>query len=184
MEYVEPIRPIEKIKIMKHYLRKRSKRDYLLFVLGINTGLRISQMLELKCKDVIDKDSPRDFITQTTSDNEEIYINHKVKQAILSYVKHSKLHTDDYLFSASNKKQPITRQQAYRIINQAAQEAGICDKIGTHTLRKTFGYHAYKQGVAVSFLQKRFNHKTRGVTLRYIGITDEIVKPPQIDVNL
>ncbi|MFC0558863.1 tyrosine-type recombinase/integrase [Halalkalibacter alkalisediminis] len=185
MEFVEPIRQVEKIRLMKRYLRKRSKRDFLLFVLGINTGLRISQMLELQYSDVINENVPRDYlIIINKSQKENIHLNHKVKQAILSYIRQGKFKQDDYLFQSSNKKAPITRQQAYRIINQAAIEAGISDKIGTHTLRKTFGYHGYKQGVAISLLQRRFNHETRGATLRYIGINDEKIEPPHIDVNL
>ncbi|WP_227935588.1 tyrosine-type recombinase/integrase [Alkalihalobacillus deserti] len=185
MEFVEPIRQVEKILMMKRYLRKRSKRDFLLFVLGINTGLRISQMLELLYSDVIDESSPRDFLViNNKSQTEKIHLNKNVKQAIHSYVKQMNYSKDDYLFLSSNKKGPITRQQAYRIINQAALEAGIFDKVGTHTLRKTFGYHGYKQGVAISLLQRRFNHETRGATLRYIGISDEKSEPPQINVNL
>ncbi|GAE33311.1 tyrosine-type recombinase/integrase [Halalkalibacter akibai] len=186
MEFVEPIRDTEKIRTMKLYLRKRSRRDFLLFVLGINTGLRISQMLELLCSDVIENDTPRDFLNiKTKCQTERVYLNQKVKQALSSYLKQKNLNHDDFLFGSSNKKRPITRQQAYRIINQAAVSAGIHDKIGTHTLRKTFGYHAYKQGIAVSLLQKRFNHETRGATLRYIGINDdEKAEPPLMDVNL
>ncbi|KHF38383.1 tyrosine-type recombinase/integrase [Halalkalibacter okhensis] len=185
MEFVEPIRQIEKIRVMKHYLQKRSKRDFLLFVLGINTGLRISQMLGLLYSDVMENDSPRDFILiQGKSCTDHVYLNKKVKQAICHYVRHAKLSHDDYLFLSANKNGPITRQQAYRIINQAATKADIGGKIGTHTLRKTFGYHGYKQGIAVSLLQRRFNHETRGATLRYIGIIDEKVEPPQLDVNL
>lgn len=185
MEFVEPIRQIEKIRLMKIYLRKRSKRDFLLFVLGINTGLRISQLLELLCSDVLHDGSPRNFLLITNKlQSEKVFLNKSVKQAIKSYVSHANLNQDDYLFLSSNRKRPITRQQAYRIINQAALEAGISDKIGTHTLRKTFGYHGYKQGIAVALLQQRFNHESRGATLRYIGINDEKYEPPQIDVNL
>ncbi|MDT8861481.1 tyrosine-type recombinase/integrase [Alkalihalobacillus sp. MEB130] len=108
-----------------------------------------------------------------------------MKQAVSSYFKQANLNHDDYLFGSNNKSRPITRQQAYRIVNQAALEAGINEKVGTHTLRKTFGYHAYKQGIAVSLLQKRFNHETRSATLRYIGINDEEkAEPPLMDVNL
>jgi site-specific recombinase XerD len=185
MEFVEPIREVEKIRSMKLYLRKRSKRDFLLFVLGINTGLRINQMLELLCSDVFDNGSPSDFLFIKNKDRiEEVYLNKKVQQAVSSYLRQTNLNPDDFLFRSSNKRSPITRQQAYRIINQAAFEAGIFDKIGTHTLRKTFGYHAYKQGIAVSLLQRRFNHETRAATLRYIGINDEKNELPLIDVNL
>ncbi|ARK31260.1 tyrosine-type recombinase/integrase [Halalkalibacter krulwichiae] len=184
MEFVEPIRDIEKIRVMKHFLIKRSKRDFLLFMLGINTGLRISQLLSLLYEDVMNEGSPREFLEmKTKTQTEYIYLNRNVRKAIINYVNQAHINENDFLFAASNKKQAITRQQAYRIINQAAIEAGISDKIGTHTLRKTFGYHGYKKGIALSLLQRRFNHETRKATLRYIGIADEN-QVPKLDVNL
>ena len=78
---------------------------------------------------------------------------------------------EDYVFRSRKGGGPISRQQAYRIINAAARSVGIKDKIGTHTLRKTFGYHAYKAGVDITLLQSIFNHSAPSTTLRYIGIT-------------
>lgn len=79
---------------------------------------------------------------------------------------------------------PITRQQAYRIINHAAKEVGIQEKIGTHTLRKTFGYHAYRKGVAISILKNIFNQHSTAETLKYIGIDKNEQKLIKVDVNL
>ncbi|PFH99668.1 site-specific integrase, partial [Bacillus thuringiensis] len=75
-----------------------------------------------------------------------------------------------------NPKKPITRIQAYRIMNAAAEKVGL-DEIGTHTLRKTFGYHYYQKTKDVVMLQTIFNHSAPSITLRYIGIQqDEIDK--------
>ena len=78
----------------------------------------------------------------------------------------------------------IQRDQAYKIINAAAREIGIKETIGTHTLRKTFGYHAYKSGIAIEVLQKLFDHSTPGITLRYIGITQDDLDDVYLNLNL
>lgn len=182
MEYVDPIRKVEQINQIKKLLAARSSRDYLLFVIGINTGLRINQLLSLRKEDVMEQDNVRDFLFISSMD-EAIYLNQNVKTALKRHLAEMK-QPDDYLFASAKTGKPITRQQAYRIISQAAQQVGIPGKIGTHTLRKTFGYHAYRRGIAISFLQKRFNHKTRTTTLDYIGVTAEDNRPPEIDVDL
>ena len=94
------------------------------------------------------------------------------------------LEESDYLFKSRKNNNPITRQQAYRIINQAAREVGIEGNIGTHTLRKTFGYHAYRKGIAISILTKLFHHQSSAETLRYIGIDKNENYPIKVDVNL
>ena len=87
---------------------------------------------------------------------------------------------DAYLFTSRNSgsdgaSRPIDRTQAYRILNDAARKVGIQDAIGTHTLRKTFGYHHYKKFKDVATLQEIFNHSSPSITKRYIGIRqDEI----------
>ena len=84
----------------------------------------------------------------------------------------------------NNGKAPLQRDQAYKIINNAAREIGITEKIGTHTLRKTFGYHAYKSGVSIEVIQKLFNHSTPSITLRYIGITQDDLDGVYLNLNL
>jgi site-specific recombinase XerD len=84
----------------------------------------------------------------------------------------------------SNGKAPLQRDQTYKIINNAAREIGITEKIGTHTLRKTFGYHAYKSGVSIEVIQKLFNHSTPSITLRYIGITQDDLDVVYLNLNL
>lgn len=81
---------------------------------------------------------------------------------------------DEYLFPSRKGHKPITRVQAYRILTDAARQVGQ-EEIGTHTLRKTFGYHFYKKTKDVAMLQDIFNHSAPVVTKRYIGISqDEI----------
>lgn len=183
MEFVEPIKDIEDILKMKKLLYKHSKRDYLFFVFGINTGMRISDLLQVKVKDIRENGMIRDFLTPQQT-NTIFYLNKMVKCALSDYLAHCQLSEEDYLFKSKKNDQPITRQQAYRIINKAALEVGILKKTGTHTLRKTFGYHAYKKGIALSILQRIFNHSTSSETLHYIGIDKQSDDTIKVDVNL
>ncbi|WP_421382365.1 tyrosine-type recombinase/integrase [Bacillus salacetis] len=183
MEFVEPIKDIRDIYEMKQSLYQHSKRDYLFFVFGINTGLRISDLLRLRVKDIRVDGAVKEFYRPSNM-NHSFYLNKMVRYAAADYLAHCQLSEADYLFKSKKNDQPITRQQAYRIINKAAQEAGIKGKIGTHTLRKTFGYHAYKKGIALSILQKIFNHSTSSETLNYIGIDKHSEGLIKVDVNL
>ena len=76
------------------------------------------------------------------------------------------------------------RQRAYWILNEAARSIGIKEKIGTHTLRKTFGYHAYKNGYDIEIIQKLFNHSSPSITLRYIGITQDNLDDVYLSLDL
>ncbi|HZH61989.1 MAG TPA: tyrosine-type recombinase/integrase [Metabacillus sp.] len=186
MEYVEPIKDIETIEKIKSILKVKSHRDYLLFVFGINTGLLVSHLLKIKVSDVIEELGVKEFYSlyeTKSAQPKQIYLNNKVKKALIEYLNEAKLKNEDYLFKSKKNNQPITRQQAYRIIHNVAREAGMIENVGTHTLRKTFGYHAYRKGIAVSLLQNLFNHSTRAETLRYIGIQKEVYEV-RIDVNL
>ncbi|MHC0036318.1 tyrosine-type recombinase/integrase [Pseudoneobacillus sp. C159] len=186
MEYVEALRDIKQINAIKKYLKKHSERDFMLFVFGINTGLKITEMLEIKVGDVFEKEGCVKSFFQYPHHEvmKEVYLNHKVKQAIQHFVENEQLTNEEYLFKSRKTEKPITRQQAYRIIHQAAEAVGIEGKIGTNSLRKTFGYHAYKRGIAISLLQKHFNHSTPSETLKYIGVSKEEKIRTEIDVNL
>ena len=183
MELVEPIRSKKQVDALKKYLRGQNIRDYLLFVLGINSGLRISDLLKLTVKDVQGQEriSIRE---QKTGNAKDFPLSENCKKAIHEYLKLAKV-TDGYLFtSRKGHNQPITRIQAYRILSEAAKTVGITEPIGTHTLRKTFGYHAYINGTDVTRIQKLLNHSAPSVTLAYIGITKQELDNVYITLNL
>ncbi|NSL50962.1 site-specific integrase [Calidifontibacillus erzurumensis] len=188
MKYVEPIKNIADIKAMKRLLRQHSQRDLLFFVFGINTGMRVSDLLSLKVCDVWDGEDVKEFVyVKNGSVNDALtpfYINNSVKKELKKYLAQADLKKDDYLFISKKNEKPITRQQAYRIINSAAKEVGIPGNIGTHTLRKTFGYHAYRKGIAISILSRIFNHQSSSETLHYIGIDKNENYLVKVDVNL
>lgn len=182
MELVEPIRNKKQIEALKKYLRGQNIRDFLLFVLGINSGLRISDLLKLTVEDVQDQDriSIRE---QKTGKAKDFPISENCKKAINEYLKATNI-TAGALFISRKGNKPITRVQAYRILNEGAKTIGITDSIGTHTLRKTFGYHAYQNGTDITRIQKLLNHSAPSVTLSYIGITKEELDNVYISLNL
>ncbi|WP_019390914.1 tyrosine-type recombinase/integrase [Priestia filamentosa] len=188
MEYVEALRDIKQINSIKRYLKSHSERDYVLFVFGINTGLKITEILDIKVGDVLEEEGHvGGFFHIPCKDSRiarEIYLNHNVKKDILHYIKATHLKRDNYLFQSTKTEKPITRQQAYRVISHAAKVVGIQGKIGTNSLRKTFGFHAYKRGVSISLLKEYFNHSTPSETLKYLGISKHEKIKTVIDVNL
>ena len=177
MEFVQPIRDKKVIEKIKRVLKKQNMRDYLLFVLGINSGLRISDLLALKVSDVVDDDggikNRINIRERKTGKSKDFPIGRNARKAIQECVHSANPDYNSPLFQSRRGNGAITRVQAYRILNEAARIVGIKEKIGTHTLRKTFGYHAYKAGYDLSQIQKLLNHSSPGVTLRYIGITQD-----------
>ena len=187
MEYVEPIRDKKQIENMKRYLKVKNLRDWLLFVLGINSGLRISDLLSLSVADVKDRDRIG-LREQKTGKVRDFPLSDNAKKAVGEYLKATGL-TDGVLFpsrkaSGSKATGAISRQQAYTSINEAARAVGIRDAVGTHTLRKTFGYWAYQAGVDITRIQKLLNHSAPSVTLAYIGITKDELDSVYINLNL
>lgn len=171
---VQPIRSLEQIEDMKWSLRKWcGERDYILFVLGINTGLRVSDLLKLTIKEV--KGRKRMVIKEgKTKKPRTIYLNGIYKE-LNDYIKTIE-GTTEWLFPSRKGNKPISRIQAYRQLNKAAKMVDIEDGIGTHTMRKTFGYWYYKQTKDIATLQEILNHSHPKITLRYIGITDEEIE--------
>ncbi|MDQ0163774.1 tyrosine-type recombinase/integrase [Aeribacillus alveayuensis] len=185
MKTVEAIKDERQLALMKRYLRSRSARDYCLFLLGINTGIRIHDLLHLQVKDVMTESGEiLHYLQSSDYTDPPVYFNDHVRDSLRSCIQESLLCFNDFLFKSKKTNEPITRQQAYRIVNEAARQAGINGSIGTHTLRKTFGYHAYLKGVAISLIQKRLQHSTSTETRQYIGVIDQKSVPIKLDVNL
>ncbi|MEK4091708.1 site-specific integrase [Viridibacillus sp. FSL H8-0110] len=169
MNFVQPIRDPELIREIKSFLRKCSYRNYMIFVTGINSGLRISDILELR---VIDAKRPYfNLVEQKTQKRKRIEMTPALRREFKEYTKEMEDH--EYLFkSREGINKPIGRSMAYKILRRAAEHVGLED-IGTHTLRKTFGYHFYNQYKNPALLQKIFNHSNESITLEYIGINQD-----------
>ena len=169
MGTVEPIRNLFDLKKVEKILINKNQRDYLIFKIGINCGLRISDILALNVCDVKEKDFIS-IIEKKTKKRRIIPINDRLKEIIKIYTKDKKLSEPLFI---SDKNNRLDRFFVYRMINFVCKEAKIKEKIGTHTMRKTFGYHHYKKFKDIVLLQKMFNHSNSSITLRYIGIDEE-----------
>ena len=166
---VQPLTSKEQIEDLKFALKRFcTERDYILFLLGINTGLRCGDMLKLKAKDLKKKKSV--WIKEgKTGKKRNIIINPDIYDELNEYI--NKLESP-WLFPSRQGINPISRTQAYRQLNKASDMVDI-ENVGTHTMRKTFGYWYYKATLDIATLQQILNHSHPEITLRYIGITQE-----------
>lgn len=170
MNYVEPIRDPQKLTDIQEYLKRQNPRDYIMFIVGVYTGLRISDILNIKVKDT---KSPKYIILREKKTDKERMIEKSsfIKRELAWYCEGKP--EDEYIIkSREQENKPLTRYMAYKILNDAGKNFGL-QRIGTHTLRKTFGYHYYRQSKDVALLQKMFNHSDPSITLRYIGIIQD-----------
>lgn len=174
MKYlVEPIRDKDKIRKVEDYLSQKGLRNKVLFCLGINSGLRVSDILSLNVEDVRKK-THIELCVRKTGKIKKFPINKKLEKLLKRYIRGK---SDKAPLFESQKCNRLDRSQVYRFLNEACVAVGIDANIGTHTMRKTFGYHHYKQFKDVAMLQMIFNHSSPSITLRYIGIDqDEIDK--------
>lgn len=180
MNTVEPIRSKEQIERIKELALetggRNGRRDRLLFTLGTNVGLRISDLRTLKVSDLLDKDRivKRE---QKTGKETSILLNGWMKREIRELLRGRDI--NEYVFQSrcrdrrTKQQKPITRQRSEQIIKSLCRAAGVEGKVGNHTLRKTFGYWQYQQFHDVVALMRHFNHSEQAVTLRYIGILQD-----------
>ena len=185
MNSAEPIKKARDLTNLKSYYKeiRPNPRNELLIILGLNTALRISDILALTWQDVYDFEWKEyrnhiNIVEQKTGKTTQIYMNQNVLEELhnyKSYLKQKKKEVNEYsfLFTHSNKNEPISRVQAFRIIKRAADYYNISGVISCHSLRKTFGYHAWKQGASPVVLVTVFNHSSYQVTKRYLGIEQD-----------
>lgn len=179
MSTVEPIRDLKDLKKVEQILTKNT-RNLLLFTIGTNCGLRISDILSLNVKDIKNKNYIL-LTEQKTGKFKKIPINSKLKPMFFEFTKNRNENEPLFITKFQNR---LNRISAYNIIKSACDEANIEAKIGTHTLRKTFGYHHYKKFKDVALLQKIFNHSNPNITLRYIGIEQDQINESYLNFIL
>ena len=167
MNFVEPIRNTETVKDIGEYLKGQNEKFYVMYSIGIYSGLRISDILKLKVRDVKEKAEIK-IREQKTGKEKFFPINAQLAPVIAAYCKDKK--NWEYLIPSTKKAaKPISREYAYRVMHEAGKKFGL-EHLGTHTLRKTFGYHFYMQTKDVVLLMRILNHNDQSKTLRYIGI--------------
>lgn len=200
----EPIKRIEDIeRLSKHLIQQKHYRDNMLFIVGINLGLRVSDLVTLRFSDLINEDfsfkttfpllEKKTKNTRKVKKNRYLTINDAVMDAVELFLKHSPSKLDDYMFRSEsnrggNQNQPLTTFSVERILKKAASEIGLECHVSTHTLRKTFGYHQMMMGGndprRLLLLQKIFGHSSVAQTLDYIGITGEEIQEAYLGLNL
>lgn len=199
----EPIKSVQDIDAISKYLIGQERyRDNMLFVVGINFGLRVSDLLKLTFNNIIDSNlcfrecfpilEQKTSKTRKKKRNRYITINDAVVEAVTLYLQHNTVKLDDYMFrgesNRSDKGKPMNRKSVDRILKAIAEECNIETKISTHSLRKTFGYHQMVMSGndprKLLLLQKIFGHSTSAQTLDYIGITTEEIQDAYLGLNL
>lgn len=183
MNEVQAIKNRAHIELIK---RSMHGRDLLLFTLGINVALRISDLLQLKVGDLRDQDSVT-VVEGKTRKSRTFTLNDSAKEAIKTLIPADAEDADYVFMSRKGKNKSISRVQAYRILNDAVERAGLSDiyrSFGAHSLRKTFGYFAYEAGTDLALLMRVLNHSSQRETLRYIGVEAEEVADVYHAVNL
>ena len=176
----QPIRNKKHIKqISSYFLNKGELRNYLLFIMGIHTALRISDMLRLTWSDVYDFHNNRirhEFTVteKKTNKSKIIAVNQSVIDAVVKLFKQVNPATENqFLFSNPNLSKAISRIQAYRILRAAAEAACIDVPVSCHSLRKTFGYHLWTNNTHTAVIMDIYNHSDFAVTRRYLGINQD-----------
>lgn len=183
---VEPIKDKKDVEAIEQYLSKHSLRNQLIWAFGTNTGLRISDILGLNVDDVRNKQYV-EIVEKKTKKYKRFPLNDKLKNLIRKYlVIRDKMYslTDNEPLFIGKKHCRLHRSQVYRFINEVCRNLEITVNVGTHTMRKTFGYHHYKQNNDVALLQKIFNHSSPSITMRYIGIAQEELDESYINFEL
>ncbi len=185
MNEVKPIRNKEDLQNFKNYYQNvcPNRRNQLMIVMGLNTALRISDLLLLQWGDVYEfskKRFRRHLVLkeQKTKKNSSIFMNDNILNELDSYLEYNYekgvvLGSEDYLFCSTSRNAPISRVQAFRIIKKAAKACDITEDIACHSLRKTFGYHAWNQGIQPVMLMNIYNHSSFETTKHYLGIEQD-----------
>lgn len=183
MKVVQPIRDLDVLDRCFQIAREHDTHKKpgevsweLMLIIGFNTSLRVSDFLRFKVEDLRDKEYAQ-IQAKKTKKEARILINLEARKAIHRLLRNRK--DGEYIFQSKQKNvitkryEPITRQRCYQIMNIIAQKAGIEERIGCHTLRKTFGFHYYKATGDVVSLQRILCHSNNRETLIYIGIEQD-----------
>ena len=177
MATVEAIKNIDDIEVITKYLAKYHPQYKCLFKFGLNVALRITDLLNLKWEAVNPSIEFFEIREQKTGKLRKITLNGSAKAALLE-LKNMYPETEYVFQSMSNRgkatNKPLSRQSVLRVFKEVQEERDLAFNLGTHSMRKTFGYHQYLQrGKSLGALMQVFGHSSEATTLRYIGITQD-----------
>jgi integrase len=176
MATTQPIRNKHQVRELAGYYLKRGEiRNHVIIVMGGHTALRISDLLRLKWDDIYDFERQRvrtsvTIIKKKTGKAKIVALNNRIRAALNLYVHAAK--RGAFLILNTRTHKAISRIQAYRIIRTAA-EALDMGRVSGHSLRKTFGYLAWKSDVSPAVIMEIYNHSNFAVTRRYLGVTQD-----------
>lgn len=173
--FVKPI-PEKNIYDIIEYLKINNReRDLCLIMLGINTGLRVSDILTLRVKDVKNKRSIY-IRCKKTNKLQQIEINNTLRNFLDKYIKDKPSY--EYLVkSQKGINQPISRIHAYRILKELCNEIFGIEQVGTHSLRKTYAMKLYSDNNKdIGLVQEALGHESSKDTVKYLGIDKDRVK--------
>ena len=185
MKVVQPIRNLDVLERCFEIAREHDHGQSpealsweLILLVGLNTSLRVSDFTRFRVEDLRGKEYAM-IEAQKTGKDTRILINPAARREINRLTEGRRAREWAFqsrqIDASTRLPKPVTRQRIYQIINQIARQAGIQERIGCHTLRKTFGFHYYKMTGDVVSLQRILGHSNRRDTLVYIGIIqDEI----------
>jgi integrase len=178
MSATQPIRNKHQVReLAEYYLKRGELRNHLLIVMGVHTALRICDLLRLTWDDVYDFDRQRVresvAITEKKTGKTKLIALNKAIVAALTICKVFAKRGGFLIKSRKGENKAISRVQAYRIIREAAEALNFESRVSCHSLRKTFGYHAWKNGVSPAVIMEIYNHSNFAVTRRYLGITQD-----------
>jgi integrase len=178
MAVTEPIKNKDHVlKLTSFHLIRGQHRNHCLTVLCVYTALRISDILRLTWDDVYDFKSKRIrksimLTEKKTGKSKIVALNKRVAAALAAYAK-SAAAPGDFIIANARTGKAICRVQAYRIIRAAAEALNIPGRVSCHSLRKTFGYHSWKNGVSPAVIMEIYNHSSFAVTRRYLGVAQD-----------
>lgn len=181
MSTTQPIKDKEQLTAFKNYYLSEipNPRNYMLIIMGLNTALRISDILSLTYGNVYDfvrKQWKKHIVIveKKTKKTNRIYVNSEVRNTLEQYADPAQKASSCWLFASQLQEiHPLSRFQAYRIIKKAALFAGLEANVSCHSLRKTFGYYAWKQGTPPALLMSIYNHSSYQITKRYLCIDQD-----------
>ena len=177
MAATEPIRRKHQVReLAAYYLKRGEIRNHVLIVMGVHTALRISDLLRLRWEDVYDFENncilnSITVVEKKTKKSKIIALNSQIKTALTVYIATAR--PGAFIFENKLTGNSISRIQAYRIIRAASEALKFTRYISCHSLRKTFGYHAWKNGVSPVVIMDIYNHSSLAVTQRYLGVTQD-----------
>lgn len=185
---VEPIRSKKELNMIKSYLYYKNKKIYVIFMVGISTALRISDILQLKKNDLVTNNGniKKEIRLKEKKTNKikKFPITSNLENALKEYFEEEELTLNDYVFLNRRTNKPITRQYVSKVFIQVKDELKLGYNFNTHSMRKTWGYWAYKSNYDIMLIMDALNHSSTFMTKKYIGIRQEDINNMYISLNL